>query len=57
VRRHSITQFRADRIAGIPLGRFSEPDEIANAALFLASNLPSFITGSTVTADGGANEI
>ncbi|MGB6761551.1 SDR family NAD(P)-dependent oxidoreductase [Mycobacterium sp.] len=55
--RESITQFRANRIAGIPLGRFGEPDEIANAALFLASDLASFTTGSTVTADGGANQI
>jgi NAD(P)-dependent dehydrogenase (short-subunit alcohol dehydrogenase family) len=53
----SITQFRANRIVGIPLGRFGEPDEIANAALFLASDLASFTTGSTVTADGGANQI
>jgi NAD(P)-dependent dehydrogenase (short-subunit alcohol dehydrogenase family) len=53
----SITQFRANRIAGIPLGRFGEPNEIANAALFLASDLASFTTGSTVTADGGANQI
>jgi len=53
----SITQFRANRIAGIPLGRFGEPDEIANAALFLASDLASFTTGSTVAADGGANQI
>jgi NAD(P)-dependent dehydrogenase (short-subunit alcohol dehydrogenase family) len=53
----SITQFRADRIAGIPLGRFGEPDEIANAALFLASDMASFSTGSTITADGGANQI
>lgn len=53
----SITQFRANRIAGIPLGRFGEPDEIANAALFLANDLASFTTGSTVTADGGANQI
>jgi NAD(P)-dependent dehydrogenase (short-subunit alcohol dehydrogenase family) len=53
----SITQFRANRIADIPLGRFGEPDEIANAALFLASDLASFTTGSTVTADGGANQI
>jgi NAD(P)-dependent dehydrogenase (short-subunit alcohol dehydrogenase family) len=53
----SITQFRANRIAGIPLGRFGEPDEIAKAALFLASDLASFTTGSTVTADGGANQI
>jgi NAD(P)-dependent dehydrogenase (short-subunit alcohol dehydrogenase family) len=53
----SIAQFRADRIAGIPLGRFGEPDEIASAAVFLASHLSSFSTGSTVTADGGANQV
>jgi NAD(P)-dependent dehydrogenase (short-subunit alcohol dehydrogenase family) len=52
-----LAQFRADRIAGIPLGRFGEPDEIASAALFLASDLSSFSTGSTVTADGGANQV
>jgi NAD(P)-dependent dehydrogenase (short-subunit alcohol dehydrogenase family) len=53
----SIAQFRADRIAGIPLDRFGEPIEIANAALFLASDLASFTTGSSLTADGGANQV
>ncbi len=53
----SIAKFRADRVAGIPLGRFGDPTEIANAAVFLASDLASFTTGSTVTADGGANQI
>jgi NAD(P)-dependent dehydrogenase (short-subunit alcohol dehydrogenase family) len=53
----SITQFRADRIAGIPLGRFGEPDEIAKAAVFLASDMASFCTGSTITVDGGANQV
>jgi NAD(P)-dependent dehydrogenase (short-subunit alcohol dehydrogenase family) len=53
----SIAEFRADRITGIPMGRMGEPDEIAKAALFLASDLSSFSTGSTVTADGGANQI
>jgi NAD(P)-dependent dehydrogenase (short-subunit alcohol dehydrogenase family) len=53
----AIAQFRADRIAGIPMGRFGEPDEIASAAVFLASELSSFSTGSTVTADGGANQV
>ncbi|HET9256475.1 MAG TPA: SDR family oxidoreductase [Pseudonocardiaceae bacterium] len=53
----SIARFRADRIAGIPLGRFGEPVEIANAALFLASDLASFTTGSSLTADGGANQV
>ena len=53
----SIAHFRADRIAGIPLGRFGEPVEIANAALFLASDLASFTTGSSLAADGGANQV
>jgi NAD(P)-dependent dehydrogenase (short-subunit alcohol dehydrogenase family) len=53
----SIEEFRAGRIATIPLGRFADPIEIANAAVFLASDLASFITGSTVTADGGFNQV
>lgn len=53
----SVDQFRAARVATIPLGRFADPIEIANAAVFLASDLSSFITGSTVTADGGFNQV
>ncbi len=53
----SIEEFRASRIATIPLGRFADPAEIANAAVFLASDLSSFTTGSTVTADGGFNQV
>ncbi|BBY37222.1 oxidoreductase [Mycobacterium mantenii] len=53
----SIEEFRAGRIATIPLGRFADPTEIANAAVFLASDLSSFTTGSTVTADGGFNQV
>jgi NAD(P)-dependent dehydrogenase (short-subunit alcohol dehydrogenase family) len=53
----SIEDFRAARISTIPLGRFAEPVEIANAAVFLASDLSSFTTGSTVTADGGFNQV
>src|ERR1700737_1437066 len=37
----------------VPLGRVGEPDEIARAALFLASEKSSFITGQILTADGG----
>jgi NAD(P)-dependent dehydrogenase (short-subunit alcohol dehydrogenase family) len=53
----SIDQFRADRVASIPLGRFADPVEIANAAVFLASDLSSFSTGSTITSDGGFNQV
>lgn len=37
----------------IPVGRLGEPDEIARCALFLASDDAGFITGSTLTANGG----
>jgi 3-oxoacyl-[acyl-carrier protein] reductase len=39
--------------AVIPLGRFSTPQDIANAALFLASDEASMITGSVLEVDGG----
>lgn len=36
-----------------PMGRIGDPDEIAAIALFLASNMASYITGQTIFADGG----
>jgi NAD(P)-dependent dehydrogenase (short-subunit alcohol dehydrogenase family) len=43
----------ARRLVHIPVGRFAEPDEIANAVLFLASDESSFITASQFMVDGG----
>ncbi|MGI2336774.1 MAG: SDR family NAD(P)-dependent oxidoreductase [Dehalogenimonas sp.] len=40
-------------IAGIPLGRMGQPDDIAKVALFLASGASDFISGATIVADGG----
>ena len=37
----------------VPLGRFGQPDDLAGVALFLASDLSAFVTGTTVHADGG----
>ena len=39
--------------ARVPLGRFGEPGEVANAALFLASDESSYITGVCLSVDGG----
>lgn len=40
--------------AGIPLGRVGEPEDVANAFLFLASDLASYITGAVLSVDGAA---
>jgi 3-oxoacyl-[acyl-carrier protein] reductase len=44
---------RAKFIAGIPLGRMSKPLDIANAAVFLASDEAQFVTGACLEVDGG----
>jgi acetoacetyl-CoA reductase len=44
---------RESIIAQIPVGRLGEPEEIARAVVFLASEEAGFITGSTISANGG----
>ena len=41
-------------IATIPVGRFAEPAEVAAAALFLASDSSSYITGAVLEINGGS---
>ena len=48
----------ADQIlAGVPLKRFGQPDDIANTALFLGSSEASFMTGAEIVVDGGMGQL
>jgi NAD(P)-dependent dehydrogenase (short-subunit alcohol dehydrogenase family) len=47
----------ARMVATIPMGRIGEPDEVAKAAVFLASNDSSFVTGIELFVDGGRGQV
>jgi NAD(P)-dependent dehydrogenase (short-subunit alcohol dehydrogenase family) len=47
-------EMRSKLIARIPLGRPGEPEEIVAAAVFIASDEASFLTGTDILVDGGA---
>lgn len=47
--------FRARRFVHLPMGRLAEADEVARAALFLASDESSYVNGATFLVDGGAS--
>ncbi len=50
----SITyELREKVCASIPMQRIATPDEIANVALFIASDEASYITGQAIVVDGG----
>ncbi len=50
-------EMQAKRLAKYPIGRFGKTREIANAALFLASDEASFVSGATFSVDGGMTAI
>ena len=47
------SEYTKQEMARIPMGRLAEPSDVANSALFLASDLSSYITGATIVVDGG----
>jgi 3-oxoacyl-[acyl-carrier protein] reductase len=46
-------EVRENWIKGIPLRRSGKPDDVANIAIFLASELSSYVTGQVISVDGG----
>ena len=50
-------QMKASLVAGIPLGRLGAPEEVAKAAVFLATDDSSFTTGAELFVDGGMAQV
>jgi NAD(P)-dependent dehydrogenase (short-subunit alcohol dehydrogenase family) len=50
-------EFRAQLATVIPVGRIGRPEEVASAALFLASAESSFIAGAELVVDGGMSQV
>jgi len=50
-------EFKKNIVATVPMGRMGDPDEIAKAALFLASDDSSYVTGVELFVDGGMAQI
>ena len=55
--KEELDQLKANLASGVPMGRMGQPDEVAKAALFLASDDSSFVTGIELFVDGGMAQI
>ena len=52
-----VEEFKKNIVATVPMGRMGSADEIAKAALFLASDDSSYVTGIELFVDGGMAQI
>jgi NAD(P)-dependent dehydrogenase (short-subunit alcohol dehydrogenase family) len=55
--REQVDEAKENLVAAVPLGRMGMPDEVANAAVFLASDDSSFVTGIELFVDGGMAQV
>lgn len=55
--KEAIDAFSQEVLARVPQRRFGRPEEIARAALFLASDDASFVTGGELAVDGGMTQL
>ena len=53
----TLEEFVAAAGARLPMGRMGEPEEVANLALFLASQAGSYVTGCAINMDGGVSKV
>ena len=55
--REQLEEFKANVMAAVPMGRMGTPDEVARAAVFLASDDSSYVTGIELFVDGGLAQV
>jgi len=55
--KEAVDAFAANIVSQVPLRRFGKPEEVAQAALFLASSASSYVTGVELNVDGGVEQV